>query len=110
MSPLFILEVAVMVVLGVSALALGGGMAVRPNQRSYEVLRPVTWAMVFGSLSMSLTGFTNLSMMLAKNAWTEDVRRAASSGVAELLIPILLTFAVLTVAWGLAAIGLRRAD
>lgn len=108
MSPLFLVEVVVMVVLGATALTLGGGMAMTPGQRRYEMLRPVTWAMVFGALSMSATGLTNLCMMLGRNAMTPELRQAAFSGLAELIVPIMLTFAVLTVAWGLAAIGLRR--
>lgn len=108
MSPLFFVEVVVMVVLGVTALVLGGGMALTPGQRRYEMLRPVTWAMVFGALSMSATGLTNLCMMLGRHAMTPELTQAAFSGLAELIIPIMLTFAVLTVSWGLAAIGLRR--
>ncbi len=108
MSPVFLVEVVMMVVLGVSALALGGGMALTPSQRRYELLRPVTWAMVFGALTMSGTGLTNLCVMLGRNAPQGILTQTAFSGLAELMIPILLTFAVLTVAWGLAAIGLRR--
>jgi hypothetical protein len=110
MSPLFLVEVVVMVVLAVTALALGGGMAMKPGQRRYEMLRPVTWAMVFGALSMSTTGLTNLCMMLGRNRLTPELGQAAFSGLAELIVPIMLTFAVLTVAWGLAAIGLRRLE
>ncbi len=108
MSPLFLIEVLVMVVLGVTALVLGGGMAVSPGQRRYEMLRPVTWAMVFGALSMTTTGLTNLCMMLGRNPMSPELRQAAFSGLAELIVPIMVTFAVLTVAWALTAIGLRR--
>ncbi len=108
MSPLFLVEVIVMVVLAVAALAVGGGMAAAPGQRRYEILRPITWAMVFGALSMSMTGLTNLCMMLARNPMSPELRQVAFQGLAELIVPIMVTFAVLTVAWGLAAIGLRR--
>jgi hypothetical protein len=108
MSPLFLVEVIVLVVLSVAALALGGSMAMKPGQRAYEMLRPVTWAMVFGSLSMTCTGLTNLCVMLGRHPLTGEVGQAAFSGLAELIIPVMVTFAVLTVAWGLAAIGLRR--
>ena len=108
MSPLFLIELIVLVLLAVTALVLGGGMALKPSQRTYEMLRPVTWAMVFGSLTMSCTGLTNLCVMLGRHALTSEVGQAAFSGLAELIIPIMLAFAVLTVAWGLATIGLRR--
>jgi hypothetical protein len=110
MSPLFFVEVIVLVVLAITALALGGGMAVKPRQRTYEMLRPVTWAMVFGALSMSGTGLTNLCMMLGRHPLTAEVGQAAFSGLAELIVPIMVAFAVLTVSWGLAAIGLRRLE
>ncbi len=110
MSPLFLVEVLVLVVLGVTALALGAGMAIKPGQRRYEMLRPVTWAMVFGALSMSCTGLTNLAMMLGRHPMTPELGQAAFSGLAELIVPIMVAFAVLTVAWGLAAIGLRRLE
>ncbi len=110
MSPLFFLEVVVMVLLGVSALAVGGGMALRPGQRRYELLRPITYAMVFGALTMSATGLTNLNMMLGRQSLTLALGQAAFLGLAELIVPLMLTFAVLTIAWGLAAIGLRRLE
>ncbi len=110
MSPLFLVEIVLLAVLGISALALGGWMAARPNQRAYEILRPVTWAMVFGSLFMSLTGLANLSVMLSRHPLTTEVGQAAFAGLGELIVPLMLAFGVLTVAWGLAAIGLRRLE
>ncbi len=108
MSPLVGVEVLVLVLLGISALAAGGSMVVRPTQRAYEVLRPLTWAMVFGSLTTTCTGLTNLAVGLGQRDLDVHVARVAFAGLAELIIPSLGTFAVLTVAWGLAAIGLRR--
>ncbi len=108
MSPLFMVEVVVLAILAISALALGGSMAMKPTQRAYETLRPVTWAMVFCALTMSGTGLANLSVMLGRVGVSPEAARVAFSGMAELIVPIMLTFAVLTVAWGLAAIGLRR--
>lgn len=108
MSPLFFVEVLVLAILGIAALAIGAGMAIRPGQRRYEMLRPVTWAMVFGALSMSCTGLANLFVMLGRHPMSVELGQTAFSGIAELIVPIMVTFAVLTVAWGLAAIGLRR--
>ena len=108
MSPLFLVELAVLLVLAVTALVLGGGMALKPAQRTYELLRPVTWAMLFGSLFMTCTGLANLAMMLARNTWSPEVGQAAFSGLGELIVPVMAAFGVLTVAWALAAIGLKR--
>jgi hypothetical protein len=110
MSPLSLVEIVILAALAAAALALGGAMALKPAQRTYESLRPVSVALVFGMVGLTLTGLTNLAVMLSRNEWSDGLRRAASSGVAELLIPSLLGFGVLTVAWGLASIGLRRLD
>ncbi len=108
MSPLALAEVIVLALLGIAALVLGGGMALRPTQRQYEGLRPVTVGMVFGSLCLTLTGLTNLLVGLSRTQWSMKTGQIVASGLAELLVPSLLVFGVLTVAWGLAAIGLRR--
>jgi hypothetical protein len=64
--------------------------------------------MVFGSLFMTCTGLANLAVMLSRHPWTSELGQTAFSGLAELIVPVMLAFGVLTVAWGLAAIGLRR--
>ncbi len=110
MSPLTLIMVTVLALLGIFALVLGGGMAVRPTQRRYEALRPVTVAMIFCSLSVSLTGLTNMLVGGSRNAWDPKFVPIMFAGLAEMLVPSLLAFAVLTIAWGLAAVGLRRMD
>ena len=108
MSPLALVEIGVLAVLGIAALALGGGMALRPSQQRYEGLRPVTVAMVFGSVGLTLTGLTNLCVGLSRVEWTMKTGQVACAGLAELFVPSLLVFGVLTIAWGLSALGLRR--
>ncbi len=110
MSPLALAEIIVLAALGIAALVLGGGMAVRPTQRRYEGLRPVTVGMVFCSLCLTLTGLTNLTVGLSRAEWSTKTGQIAAAGIAELLVPSLLAFGVLTIAWGLAAVGLRRMD
>ncbi len=110
MSPLFLVEVVVLSILSIGALFLAGSMVARPTQRAYEILRPVTWAMVFGSLFMTLTGLANMSVMLSRRPMSPEYAQAAFAGLAELIIPVMLTFGVLTVAWGLTALGLRRLE
>ncbi len=110
MSPLFMIELAVISVLSIAALVLAGSMVARPTHRAYEILRPVTWAMVFGSLFMTLTGMANMCVMMSRRPISPEYVQLAFAGLAELIIPVMLTFGVLTVAWGLTAIGLRRLE
>jgi hypothetical protein len=110
MSPIVMVEVAVLGLLSLAALGIGLGMAVRPSQRRYEMLRPVTVAMVFGCLWISGTGLTNMLMGLASQHWTGDLVPRVFAGLAEMLVPSMVAMAVLTVAWGLSAIGMRRLD
>ncbi len=110
MSPIVMVEVAVLGLLAVAALALGATMAVRPRQRRYEMLRPVTLAMLFACLWISATGLTNMLKGLAMQPWNVDLAPRIFGGLAEMLVPSLVAMAVLTVAWGLMAIGLRKLD
>jgi hypothetical protein len=102
-------EVALLGLLSLGALAVGFGMAIRPSQRRYELLRPLTVAMLFGCLWISGTGLTNMLMGLAATP-AGSVSPKVFAGVAELIAPSIIAMAVLTVAWGLSAIGLRKLD
>ncbi len=110
MSPIVMVEVAVLALLALAALGLGATMAVRPRQRRYEMLRPVTLAMLFACLWISGTGMTNMLKGLAMQPWSTDLAPRVFGGLAEMLVPSLVAMAVLTVAWGLMAIGLRKMD
>ncbi len=110
MSPVVMVEVAVLGLLGVAALVLGVTMAVTPTQRRYEMLRPVTIAMLFACLWISGTGMTNMLMGLARQQWRPELAPHVFAGLAEMLVPSLIAMAVLTVAWALMAIGLRKLD
>jgi hypothetical protein len=102
--------VIVLALLGIAALVLGAGMAIKPTQRRYEGLRPITVAMIFGALCVSLTGLTNMFVGASRNVWEPKFVPVLFGGLAEMLVPTLAVFGVLTIAWGLAAIGLRRLD
>jgi hypothetical protein len=110
MSPIVMVEVAVLGVLALAALGLGIAMAVSPRQRRYEMLRPVTLAILFGCLWTSGTGLTNMLMGLARQPWSAELAPRVFAGLAELLVPSMIAMAVLTVAWGLMAIGVRKLD
>lgn len=110
MGPLAILHVAVLLVLGLAVLGVGVLSARKALQQRLEMLRILTWALVFGSLSAVLTGLSLTAVTLARTPAGPDVAQVGWAGAAEALVPGILAFGVLTVAWGLAAVGLRRQD
>jgi hypothetical protein len=110
MSVLAIVHVAVLLVLVIAALLLAATMAVRPTQRRYEILRPLTWAAVFASLSAISAGLSNTAVTLAAGPMTAEAVQKGWAGLAECLVPGVFGFGLLAVAWGLATIGLRRLD
>jgi hypothetical protein len=110
MGILALIHVVVMVVLGLAALGLGVSLAVRPSERRFGMLRPVTWGTVFSVLSAICSGMSAVAMRLAEGPATAEVGIHAWAGAAEALVPGMFGFGVLAVAWGLAAVGLRRQD
>lgn len=111
MSMLAIVHVVVLLALVISALVVGVGMLFRPTQRRYEMLRPITWASLLASSSAMCAGLSSTAVRLAaETSWTPQIVQHAWAGLAEALVPGTFGFGLLAVAWGLAAIGLRRLD
>ncbi|HVO12368.1 MAG TPA: hypothetical protein VMX54_16615 [Vicinamibacteria bacterium] len=110
MGALAIVEVVVLLALGVVALVLGGALAVRASQRRLDLLRLVSWALAFGSLSGVFSGLAQTAVNLARRPMTPELAQLGWAGVAEALVPGIFGFGVLTVAWALAAVGVRRQD
>jgi hypothetical protein len=111
MSVLAIVHVVVLLVLVVAALGLGIATAVRPSERRYGMLRPISWATAFASVSTVCAGLSQSAAALAGAAeWDRATFQHGWAGVAESLVPAMFGFGFLAVAWGLAAIGLRRLD
>ena len=110
MGPLALVEIVVLLLLSVTALALGGAMAAKPTQRRYELLRPVTWATVFTCLCAMGSGLANTAVVGARHPWGVETLQTVFAGVAEALVPGTFGFGMLAVAWALAAVGLRRIE
>jgi len=89
---------------------VGGWFAIRPSERLLGVMRPLSLAAIFSaccSFALNLTnGFAMLGRM--RTADPEYLMRTAA-GMAEGFAPVAASFAVLTAAWLLVAIGTRRA-
>ncbi len=109
MGLLAIVHIVVLLALTVWSVGLGVSMAIRPSQRCYEMLRPTSWATVFASLSAVLSGLCLVTVRLAERSPAYPVGHAWA-GVSEALVPGMFGLGLLAVAWGLAAVGLRRLE
>jgi hypothetical protein len=110
MGLLAIVHVLVLLVLGLAVLGVGVLSAVRPLQQRLELLRVLTWAVVFASVGAILSGLSLTAVGLARAPMTPELAQSGWAGIAEAAVPGIFGFGVLTVAWGLAAVGLRRQD
>jgi hypothetical protein len=101
-------------VVGIGALATAVGFAIRPTERGLAVLRPLSAATTFAALTTSLLGVTNALVGTARRlegadaAATAIAWRTFIAGLAEGIVPLIVAFSLLAVAWLLAAVGLRR--
>lgn len=93
----------------VGVLPLGFGLlyAIRPSEQRLAIMRPVSLASIFGALSGSLSGAINVLRMI----WLAEPAvetRVVAAAAAETLVPLVVAFGSLTIAWLCAAIGLGR--
>jgi len=114
------MTVGIVIVLFVALLGLGAlgtaiRFAVRPTERGLSVLRPLSAATTFAALCACLLGIaTALVNVVAKLEAAADPAATAAAwrmflaGQAEGIVPLGVAFALLSVAWLLAAVGLRR--
>jgi hypothetical protein len=90
-------------------LLVGAWFAFRPSERLLAVMRPLTLGAVFSALCSFVLAIANgciaASMMEALNL--EGVHWVAT-GLSEGLAPVVASFACLTAAWLLVAIGMRK--
>ena len=88
-------------------LGLGAAYAIRPTEERLSLMRPISLASIFAGLSGSLSGAINVLRMM----WVVDPpveTRILAIGSAEALVPLLVAFGSLTIAWLCAAVGIRR--
>jgi hypothetical protein len=100
---------------GLGALATATRFAIRPTEQGLAVLRPLSAATTFAALCAFLLGvavaLVNVIQKLeaaADPAATAAAWRMFLGGLAEGIVPLGLAFALLAVAWLLAAVGLRK--
>jgi hypothetical protein len=95
----------------ISALPVVAGIlyAIRPDERRLALMRPLSLAAIFASISNLLLGVANGLHALAAHAGSAASYGDAGPVLGEALIPSFVGFAFLTVAWLCVAIATRRA-
>jgi hypothetical protein len=91
-------------------LIVAVSFAVRPMERKLGVLRPLSLALVFAMVSTVFGGLANHFYALKHIPAGKEMTPFMLDGLAEGMVPAAAGFAVLAVAWGLAAIGLRKQE
>jgi hypothetical protein len=93
-------------VVAVLPMGLGVAYAIRPTEQRLALMRPLSLASIFGGLSGTLSGAINVLSGL----WASEPADVSTLAVgsAEALVPTLVAFVALTVAWLCATVGLGR--
>jgi len=114
MAPGIIITLFVAIV-GLGSLWTAIRFAIRPTEHGLAVLRPLSATTTFAALSAFLLGIANaLVGVIGRLEQAPDAAAAAKAwqvllaGLAEATVPLVVAFALLAVAWLLAAVGLRR--
>jgi len=114
MAPGIVITLFVAIV-GLAALVQAIRFAMRPTEHGLAVMRPLSATTTFAALTAFLLGITNALVGLTRKlegaadpAATAKAWQVFLAGLAEGTVPLILAFALLAVAWLLAAVGLRR--
>ena len=92
-----------------ATVGMAAAYAVKPNERTLALMRPLSLAAIFGGLSSFVVGIASvLRGISATQALTADSWRLIASGAAETVIALFVAFGCLTIAWLLVTLGLWR--
>lgn len=108
MGILALTQITVLLVFAVASIAVGVSVAIRPGERKVGMLRPLTLGTTFAALAAVLSGLATSFTRLAGQAAAGGGPGVAWAGIAEATVPGIIAFSALAVAWGLAALGMRR--
>lgn len=107
-----VLHVTVIVVVSLTTLGVAIAFAARPAERKLAIVRPLSLATVFAVVSTTYAGFgaTFRHLADAKDLPPAQFVPSLVAGLAEATVPGIFAFAVLSVAWVMIAVGMRRQD
>jgi hypothetical protein len=106
-----IVQLTFLLVITLFLLGIAISFALRPTERKLGMLRPLSLALVFALIGALCGGLANTLQASVGQGSAADAGKSAEillAGISEALVPGAVGFAVLAIAWGLAAIGLRR--
>jgi hypothetical protein len=95
----------------VSAAPLVAGIlyAFRPTERRLALMRPLSLAAIFSSVSSLLLGLANTLVYVSRTApGSTSNQPAVAASLAEAVIPCFIGFACLTAAWLAMAVSVRK--
>jgi len=94
--------------MGLGPLGLAMAYVLRPAERTLAIMRPVSLAAIFGAICGMVAGWiavlTTVAATLPQPVHVPNVY----IGLAEALVPLLVNFGVLAIAWLLVAAGMAR--
>lgn len=82
----------------------------RPTERHLALMRPLSLAGLFAAIAGSVLGGIQVLSVVWTGELTPENYRVMAVGAAESLVPVLVGFASLTVAWLLVAVGMSRSS
>jgi hypothetical protein len=95
-------------ILGLVPLVMAVVYAIRPTERHLALMRPLSLAGLFAAIAGGVLGFINVLSFVWMREPTAETYRVMAIGAAESLVPVLVGFASLTLAWLLVAVGMGR--
>ena len=95
-------------ILGFVPLIMAVVYLIRPTERHLALMRPLSLAGLFAAIAGGVLGFINVLFLVWTRELTAETYRVMAIGAAESLVPVLVGFASLTVAWLLVAVGMGR--
>lgn len=106
-----IIITSVILVLGLFTVGVSISFLLKPTEVKLGFIRPLSIATTYASIVGVVTG---LAISLARISWElQDGKGAGSSaqflgGISEALIPSIIGFSLLTIAWLAVSLGMRK--
>jgi hypothetical protein len=95
-------------IVGVVPLVMSVVYVTRPTERHLALMRPLSLAALFAAVAGGVLGCINVLKVVWTRELTRESYRVIAVGAAESLVPVLVGFASLTMAWLLVAVGMGR--
>ena len=84
--------------------------ALRPTERHLALMRPLSLAGLFAAAAGGVLGAINVLRLMWMHELNAKTYEVMAVGAAESLVPLLVGFASLAVAWLLVAVGMSRSE